>query len=463
LHEEQAHSVTPMRARGQHPGPVRVSEPRMIQPLPAPTDGTKEVSNGTRPFDTRKDRVRLATDGRAAPAQLASPLTGALTLALVSAALVLFARVVILPWIESVNAWVVPIDCWTPLPAARSVANADIFHLYEPFVGRTGYPYTPGLPILLAPFVAIGDHFHLLGDYFFTQRHPKMFLVLGPAEALVGVFPIVFVAGRAVGGDRARMWCVQGAVFVVAGWVPVAWFHPEDTIACALLIAACLRAERDDWRVAGALLGGALLFKQWALWPALPFVLAAPRGKKSLTVFYAFALPGLVLVPFLLSSPATWSSLAGTRASLLYGQPQLWLSFAFGHQQLANATLLRVLWGGVTVMIARRLRHHPTAESLLAAVGTIMLVRLLFEPVLFGYYLVPPTVIAVIWCARNGRPIAMRALTASLLCAFCLPHTFPQPVFFAMLALGLAYVCGPMVEHLVPRGGLRIPPSAVLA
>ena len=68
---------------------------------------------------------------------------------------------------------------------ADSIANGDVFHLYEPLVGRTGYPYTPGLPILLAPFVAIGDHFHLLGDYFFTHRHPKMFLILGPAEALV--------------------------------------------------------------------------------------------------------------------------------------------------------------------------------------------------------------------------------------------------------------------------------------
>jgi hypothetical protein len=410
------------------------------------------------PFADRKDRVRLATRAQAdralrrhaaaARAELASPLAGTLTLALLGAALVLLTRAVIVPWIEGVNAWVVPVDAWTPLAAARYVANGDVFHLYEPLAGRTGYPYTPGLPILLAPFVAIGDHFHLLGDYFFTHRHPQMFLILGPAEALVGMLPILFVAGRAVGGDRTRMWCVQGAVFVIAAWAPVAWFHPEDTIACALLIAACLRAERDDWRVVGALLGGALLFKQWALWPALPLVLAAPRGKRALTGFYAFALPALVLVPFLLAGPATWSSLAGTRASLLYGQPQIWLSVAFGHQRLANATLLRLLWGVVTVIIAYRVRHRPSTDSLLAAVGAVMLVRLLFEPVLFGYYLVPASVIAVIWCARNGRPIAMRALTASLLCAFCLPHTFPQPVFFVMLAFGLAYVCGPMVEHL---------------
>jgi hypothetical protein len=35
---------------------------------------------------------------------------------------------------------------------------------------------------------------------------------------------------------------------------------------------------------------------------------------------------------------------------------------------------------------------------------------------------------------------------ALLLAAFCLPHTFPEPVFWAMLAAGLAYVCGPMLR-----------------
>jgi hypothetical protein len=240
-------------------------------------------------------------------------------------------------------------------------------------------------------------------------------------------------------------------VFIVAAWAPVGWFHPEDTIACALLIAACLRVEKDDWRVVGALVGGALLFKQWALWPALPIILAAPRGKRSLTAFYAVALPALILAPFLLAGSAAWTSLVGTRATLMFGQPQLWLSVAFGHQQLANATLLRLLWGGAAVLIALRVRRRPSVDSLLAAVGTTMLIRLLVEPVLFGYYLVPAAVLALIWCARNRHPIVLRALTASALCAFCMPHTFPQPVFFAMLAMGLAYVCGPMVEEVATR------------
>lgn len=384
----------------------------------------------------REDRVRPATKG-------------ALVLGLVAAGLVLLTRVVLVPWIEGVHAWVIPPDAWTPLRAARSVANGDVFHLYEPLAGRTGYPYTPGLPILLAPVVAIGDHFHLLGDLFFPHPYPGMFLVLGPAEAFVGTFPIVFVAGHTVDGSRITVWRVQVLTFLAAAWAPVGFLHPEDTIVCALVIGACLRTQRGDWRTVGAFIGVALLFKQWALWPALPLLFAAPRHKRSLTAFYACALPALVLAPFLLATSATWTSLANTRASFAFGQQQLWLAHAFGHDRLGDPGMLRLAWGAASVLIALRARRRPDVNTLLAAAGTIMVLRLFFEPVLFGYYLVPATVFSVVWCARNGRPIVLRAFTACLLGAFCLPHTFPQPVFFALLAFGLAYVCGPMLETLL--------------
>jgi hypothetical protein len=394
------------------------------------------------------DRASSAGESFAEGTPAAAPAVTALVLTLAGVALVLLTRLVILPRAEGVHAWVISQDAWTPLPAARSIANGDLFHMYEPLVGRTGYPYTPGLPILLAPFAAIGDHFHLLGDYFFQHRHPAMFLLLGPAGVFVGLFPLLFVAGRVAGGRGARTWRVEGLVFLAAAWAPIGWFHPEDTIACALLVAACARTERGDWRVVGALLGGALLFKQWALWPAIPIALAAPPGRRGLTAFYGLVLPALVLAPFLAASSGTWSSLTGTRASLDFGQVQLWARVAFGHRQLADATLLRVLWGAAALVVSSKIGRRPSVDMLLAAVGTVMLLRLLFEPVLFGYYLVPPAVLAIIWCLRNGRPVVLRATTASLLCAFCLPHTFPQPVFFAIVALGLAYVCVPMIGSL---------------
>jgi hypothetical protein len=367
--------------------------------------------------------------------------------------LVLLARLLIVPWIQSVDGWVIPPDAWVPLRAARSVANGDVFHLYEPLAGRTGYPYTPALPVLLAPVPWIGDRFHLLGDVFYPHRRPGMFVLLGPAEAFVGTFPIVFVAGRAVAG-RARVFGIQGLVFLTAAWAPVAWFHPEDTIVCALVLAACLRVRNgNDWRRIGVYLGLALLFKQWALWPAIPVLAAAPKGKRLLGGFYAFALPALVMVPFLLASSATWTALTNARASLSYGQPQLWLSWFFGGQDLADANLLRLAWGVAAVVIAFRIRGRQDVDLTISAVGAVMLLRLLIEPTLFGYYLVPATVCAVVWCARRSYPIVLRSITAAALTAFCIPHTYPQPVFFAMLAFGLAYICGPMVTTLVPPFG----------
>lgn len=378
-------------------------------------------------------------------------------LALTAAGMTLLVQAVLLPLIEHVNAWVVPADVWTPLRAARAVSNGDVFHLYEPLAGRTGYPYTPLLPILLAPFVAIGDHLHLLGDFLFPRPYPGMFLLLGPADAFLGVFAIVWVAGRAA---RNSVWRLQLLVFIAAVWAPVGWFHPEDTIACACLLWACLMSERDS-RVSGALVALAVLTKQWALWPALPIVLAAPARKRTLTAFYAFALPALVMVPFFLASHATYTSLTGTLASLRYGQPQLWASLAYGSRSLANANLSRLAWGVVSVVIALRVRRVASVEAIIAGVGVVMLARLVFEPVLFGYYVVPAAVFAIVWCERNGRPVVLRAITASALCAFCMPHTYPSPVFFAMLAFGLGYVCGPIVASLFVGGG-RAPDLARL-
>ena len=371
---------------------------------------------------------------------------GACVLAAGAVGLVLLRSLVILPWFQNAHAWVIPLDAWTPVRGARYVGNGDVFHLYEPLAGRTGYPYTPGLPILLAPFVAIGDHFHLLGDVFYPHRYPGMFLLVGPADAFSGTLPVVFAAGLAVDGSRRRRWTVQACVFLTAAWAPVGFLHPEDAIVTGLLVGACIAVDRDRWRSAGAFAATAFLFKQWAAWPALALLAVAPRARRAETGFYAFAVPALVLAPFLLASSATWSSLAGTRATLQFGQPQLWASAVFGRAEVANATALRVAWGVAAAAIAFHARRGRSCDAALAAMCTIMLARLVFEPVLFGYYLVPASAIALVWCVRNGERTGLRAVTSSLLCALCLVHTFPQAVFFAMLLPGLAYVCGPAVR-----------------
>src|SRR5439155_12595525 len=149
-----------------------------------------------------------------------------------------------------------------------------------------------------------------------------------------------------------------------------------------LLIASCLATRDEKWRLVGVCIAGAILFKQIAIWPALPILFAVPRGKRMFTCFYALAIPALVMVPFLLASPSTLTAFTGTRASLTFGQNQLWVPFLYHNGELANADLLRAAWGAVAVAIAIRVRRLTSVDTLLAAVGTILLARLLFEPVL---------------------------------------------------------------------------------
>ena len=406
-------------------------------------------------------RMALVTDVDAVvptEASKRSILLSATLLALAAAGIVLLLCVVLLPWAEHVASWVIPSDAWVPLRPARYVSDGAMFRLYEVSDGRTGYPYTPALPVVLAWVPGIGDHFHLLGDLIFTQGRPHMFLILGPALGFIGTLPLLYVTGRAVQpASRTRTLAIQLLVFVAASWASISYLHPEDTIACACLIAACIAAGRDNWRAAGALLAVGLLFKQWAAWPAIPIVVAAPRHKRSIVAFYAFGIPALVMAPFLLSTVETWRSLTGALTSLHLGHPQLWLKPLFGGRRYGNTTVLRVLWGATSVAIAIRVRRCAEtiacADTLLAAVGTVMLLRLLFEPVMFGYYLVPPVVIAIVWSARNGYPVVMRAIAGFWLGAFSIPHAYPEAVFWLVLTVGLAYICGPMIRSLVrPQG-----------
>jgi hypothetical protein len=372
----------------------------------------------------------------------------ALILTLASVGVTMLVCLVIRPAAEHVHIWRMPPDVWVPLRPARYVADGAVFRLYEVADPRNGWPYTPGLPMLLAFVPWIGDHFGLLGDLVYPQRHPQMFLLLGPATAFVGSLPLLLVGGRAVQpSSRARTITAQILIFVAMSWASVVYLHAEDTIAVACLVGACLAAGRGNWRAAGAWIAVGLLFKQWVLWPALPIVAAAPRRQRSIVGFYAFGIPALVMLPFVLSTPsAVWHALTSPLEAARLGHAQLW--YLAGAQRAAevHATLPRIVWGVVAVFVAVRVRRRADTDTLLAAVGVIMLARLAFEPVIFAYYLMPAVVVAIVWCARNGRPIVLRSLAGFVLGAFCVPHTFPEPVFWLVIVAGLAYVCGPIVR-----------------
>src|SRR5438067_2305074 len=62
------------------------------------------------------------------------------------------------PAVHGLHSWWIPGDVWVPMPAAHYIASGAFAAQYE--AGR-GFVYLPGLPILLTPVAALGDHLNL--------------------------------------------------------------------------------------------------------------------------------------------------------------------------------------------------------------------------------------------------------------------------------------------------------------
>jgi hypothetical protein len=328
--------------------------------------------------------------------------------------------------------------------------------MYEASAGFIGYPYTPALPILLAPFAWIGQHFGLTDSARYPVMHPTMFLLWGPVMTLAGTLPLLTVTNRMLAStySTARRVGTQWCLLLAVSSAPLVYFHPEDTIACALLLASAQSATKGRWKRVGAFAGAAVLFKQWAAIPAVIFVMLAPPVQRLRVILYTYAIPLLIIVPFLLTSPhATWQALTGSQATLTMGHRQLWTSAVFGSTVLSNVTPLRLAWCGVAIAVGALVKRNPTLVGLIAAVGVVMLARNIFEPTIFAYYLAPAFLLAILCAALCKQPYVLRTACAVVLQLWGAYHIAPGVAWWAVLGAGVAYVCSPFVTAL--RGHTR--------
>jgi hypothetical protein len=373
--------------------------------------------------------------------------------AFVSVAVTMLRCCVVEPWALGYPAWVFSADAFVSLPAAKYVAHGAVFQMYEPAASRVssiGYPYTPGLPIVLAPFGWIADRFALLDNLRFAVARPNAFLVVGPVVVLLGTVPLLAAVGKALRAlPPTRVVATQWAVLAVTAAVSLYYMHPEDAIACACLVAAVTGAASGRTRYTGAMLAIAILFKQWAVIPAIVVLAAVPPSRRLVTAFYALAVPALTMIPFLVLSPhATVRALTGAEATLRIGQQQLWTTWLFGDEGHVSATGLRVMWLAVALVAASRVRSRPALLPLLGAVGIVMLARLLFEPTVFAYYLGPPFAFALLCAAMMHRPLLLRTTAAVAMQCWCAFHGLPPAGWWLVLASGTAYVCAPLLDAL---------------
>jgi hypothetical protein len=169
---------------------------------------------------------------------------------------------------------------------------------------------------------------------------PGYSLLAKPVEAAAAG---VLAADLGFPGWRLGRLLIVVLVFAVPATTSamVKYFHPQDALATAAILLAAAMPTRGRPAAASAFLGLAFLSKQWALLAAIPL--------------------------------------------LARGGP------------LVAAV-------GLTALLFLRGARHLLGLELLAAVATCLASRLLFEPVLFLYYLLPASVLLVVIDVAHRRP-----------------------------------------------------------
>jgi hypothetical protein len=205
---------------------------------------------------------------------------------------------------------------------------------------------------------------------------------------------------------------LAGNPLVVRG----AWFGTADAPSLLLLVLAFALVLRSRWIAAGALLAGAVLFKQFAL-VALPFlaVLAWRRGGRPAlarggAAFVAVALAGTL--PFLIADPgALWADTvtygASTYRIIGYGLASLLLRAGviddrFDYYPFAWLALF--VWVPATLALLRIQRQSPALWQGASCFAVSIFLLLFLGRVFQTSYLVwPLTAIAVAGLIAGGE------------------------------------------------------------
>jgi hypothetical protein len=366
----------------------------------------------------------------------------------------------------------------------------------------TSLPDPPGFPLMAAPFVALFRGAVGSPDWCTPSSRVVVPLRGGvpPARGTVGITECGTHAGPA--GVSLPPWYRAQGILGVASWLVLALgalallraggadslprqaglltflaflpaassaivqlYHPQDIVSLGLALAGLSQSIRGRWALAGALLGAALLSKQFALLLLLPALVIAPGRRPRLVLAgSAAALAAIGLLPFVVADPrATLENLSGFGGGgALPGQTVLTLVGVHGTNASAVARDAPVVFA-VAVCIWAAGRHirwvgRPAAVVALALVCTGS--RLVFESVVFPYYLLSASVLVLLvdlvarrsphrslaWCAAAAFFVAVHPGNRAVAALGTLV------LAVAVVAIGFADLHGPS-DRGVPSDG----------
>lgn len=290
----------------------------------------------------------------------------------------------------------------------------------------------------------------LMGSFSLLLRAPFAAIAGADASDLtlyrLGVFPCVAAAGlAALWAARERSLPVRTGLVYVCAASPVAlaalqWGHPEELLGGALCAAAVVAALRERTTAALLLLALAVATKQWALIAAPVVLVALPPGTRVRAALGAAAVAALLTVPLAIGDPGRFEQIihmAANSSSDRLLETNIWwplgetehrvVSIGSGETAtVANYTLnstLAAITHPLIVLLALpltalwwRRRERLPAESALALLALLFLLRCLLDPVNNEYYHVPFLVALASWeaLARRGLPVLTVLATAAL-------------------------------------------------
>jgi hypothetical protein len=230
------------------------------------------------------------------------------------------------------------------------------------------------------------------------------------------VWPVLF-AGLIVvlrASDRGRTGWEPLLLFAVAVTPCVLmcityYFHPEDLLSMGLLLMGIAAFLKKKWIWAGALLGLAVCAQQFALLVAVPLLVIAPSRARLRFAAAAVSVSALIDIPLIVASSGRGlktvlfgSSRVGSAA---HGGTVLWELDQRGPLLFVISRVLPIMVVAVLAWWASRRLGERMLEPtpLMSLLASALIVRLVFEENLFGYYFMAAAVSLIVLDVVAGR------------------------------------------------------------
>ena len=385
------------------------------------------------------------------------PWRAALLLGLVTIVLGTLYPMVVVPAVKGAYRWWVVDEVWPPFMAARFAGNGALGYLYS---ADPLFVAGPIGAIVLIPVVMLGDALGLTDSYRYSVAHPSVWLLYGPYAlgfSVVLLYAVRALADRAWGmaGMAARglqprhLWTQVAMVCLVLTPAAVLFGHYEDVLALAFVLLGIRATLGGRFTAAALWFAVAIGTKQWALLGVPILLAAAPARSRLRTLVMSLLLPG-ALMGFTLA--VDWShasrALLHARSFPALGHAALWMHHVALHTSVESPGR----WGAVAMAAALGwwLRGRGRPELLLAGFAVVFLARLVFEPVIFAYYLVPSLALFFLHERLTGRS-GLRTAVGGLAILLWFPF-HPNPwLWWSATVAGMAWITAPAVIDLFRR------------